>query len=121
MSDHYSRFGNDEHHRRNEQHQGYDRNSGYNRHDGYDRGHGYGHNSHYLMYLDLAKRIFQNKSWLVLALILLFIVLAVGIWLLSLLIPFLGQLLSVAEKNGIKGAVEVISPYLLKLWDGAGK
>jgi hypothetical protein len=121
MSDHYNRFGNDEHQGRNQQYQGYDRNRGYDHHDGYDRGHGYGHDSHYLMYLDWAKRIFQNKTWLMLALILLFFAVAVGIWLLSLLMPFLGQLLSVAEKNGIKGAVEAISPYLLKLWEGAGK
>lgn len=121
MSDHINRFGNSEHHGRNQQYQGYDRNSGYDRHDGYDRGHGYGHDSHYLMYLDWAKRIFQNKTWLMIALILLFFAVAVGIWLLSLLIPFLGQLLSIAEKNGIKGAVESISPYLLKLWEGAGK
>jgi metal-dependent amidase/aminoacylase/carboxypeptidase family protein len=84
MSDHYSRFGNDEHQGRNQQYQSYDRNRGYDRHDdGYDRGHGYGHDSHYLMYLDWAKRIFQNKTWLMLALILLFFAVAVGIWLLS--------------------------------------
>jgi hypothetical protein len=35
--------------------------------------------------------------------------------------PFLGQLSAIAEKNGLKGAVEAISPYLWKLWEGAGK
>jgi hypothetical protein len=109
MSDHYDRFGNDEHRRQSQQYHGYDR-------------HGdYGHHGHYLMYLDWAKRIFQNKTWLMLALIIFLIAAAVGIWLLSLLIPLLGQLLAIAEKNGIKGAVEAISPYLLKLWEGAGK
>lgn len=109
MSDHYDRYGYDEHREQNQQYQGY---SGYR---------GYGHHSHYLMYLDLAKRIFQNKTWLMLALIFLFVVIAVGIWLISLLIPLLGQLLAITEKNGIKGAVNAISPYLLKLWEGAGK
>ena len=109
MSDHYDRYGNDEHRERNQQYQGY---SGYS---------GYGHHSHYLMYLDWAKRIFQNKTWLMLALIFLFVVFALGIWLISLLIPLLWQLLAIAEKNGIKGAVNAISPYLLKLWEGAGK
>ena len=109
MSDHYDRYGNDEHRERNQQYQGY---RGYS---------GYGHHSHYLMYLDWAKRIFQNKTWLMLALIFLFVVFALGIWLISLLIPLLWQLLAIAEKNGIKGAVNAISPYLLKLWEGAGK
>ncbi len=74
-----------------------------------------------LVYFELAKRIFKNKTFLLLALALLLIVLAVGIWLISLLIPFLGQLLTNIEKNGIKGIIEAISPYLLKLWEGAGK
>lgn len=74
-----------------------------------------------LAYFELAKRIFKNKTFLVLALALLLIVLAIGIWLISLLIPFLGQLLTAIEKNGLKGIIEAISPYLLKLWEGAGK
>jgi hypothetical protein len=108
MSDHYDRYGHDEYSERNQEYHGYDRYSGY------------GHHGHYLMYLDWAKRIFQNKTWLMLAVIILCGAVAVGIWLLSLLIPFLGQLLAIAEKNGIKGAVNAISPYLLKLWEGAG-
>lgn len=80
--------------------------------------HGHGHN---LMYLELAKKIFQNKTLLMLLLAFLIISFVVVIWLISLVIPLLGQLLSTVEKNGIKGAVEVISPYLLKLWEGAGK
>lgn len=32
-----------------------------------------------------------------------------------------GQLSAIAEKNGLKGAVEATSPYLWKLWGGAGK
>jgi uncharacterized protein YacL len=55
------------------------------------------------------------------ALALLLMVLAVGIWLIAMLIPFLGQLLTVIENNGLKGIIEAISTYLLKLWEGAGK
>jgi hypothetical protein len=80
--------------------------------------HGHGH---HLMYLELAKKIFQSKTLLVLLLAFLIISFVVAIWLISLVIPLLGQLLSIVEKNGIKGAVEAISPYLLKLWEGAGK
>jgi hypothetical protein len=80
--------------------------------------HGHGH---HLLYIEFAKKIFQNKTLLMLALTCLLIALAVGIWVISLLIPLLGQLLSIIEKQGIKGAIETISPYLLKLWEGAGK
>jgi hypothetical protein len=76
---------------------------------------------HHLMYFEAAKKIFQNKTFLMIALACLLISLAVGIWLISLLMPLLGQLLSIVEKNGIKGIFEAISPYLLKLWEGAGK
>lgn len=82
--------------------------------------HHYGH-GHHLMYFEIVKKIFHNKTFLLVAVMLLLVLLAVGIWLISLLIPFLGQLLTIVEKNGIKGAVETISPYLLKLWEGAGK
>jgi len=75
----------------------------------------------HLRYFASAIKIFKNKTFLLLALVLLLIVLAVGIWLISLLIPFLGQLLTNIEKNGIKGILEAISPYLLKLWEGASK
>jgi hypothetical protein len=76
---------------------------------------------HHFMYFELAKKTFQNKTFLMIALACLVISLAVGIWLISLIMPLLGQLLSIVEKNGIKGIFEAISPYLLKLWEGAGK
>lgn len=104
MSDHFSRYGSDRHHE-------YDHHN-----DGY-RHHGHGH---YLMYFEYAKKIFQNKTLLMLALAFLLILLVAGIWLMSLLLPLLGELLSIVEKNGIKGVIEAISPYLLKLWEGAG-
>lgn len=85
-----------------------------------DMSHHHRHGSH-LVYFELAKKIFKNKTFLLLALALLLIVLAIAIWLISLLIPLLGQLLTIIEKNGIKGFVETISPYLLKLWEGTGK
>jgi hypothetical protein len=82
--------------------------------------HHHRHGSH-LVYFELAKRIFKNKIFLFMALALLLMVLAVGIWLIAMLIPFLGQLLTVIENNGLKGIIEAISTYLLKLWEGAGK
>jgi len=105
MSDHFDKYKSDEH-------RGYNQNY-----------HGYGHHGHghYLMYFDFIKKIFQNKALLMLALAFLLILLVTGIWLISLLLPLLGQLLTIVEKNGIKGAIETISPYLLKLWEGAGK
>ena len=75
----------------------------------------------HLRHLASAIKIFKNKTFLLLALALLLIVLAVGIWLIALLMPFLGQLLTVIKKNGLKGIIEAVSPYLLKLWEGAGK
>lgn len=85
--------------------------------------HSYGHHGHdrYLMYLEYAKRIFKNKTFLMIALAIFLIILIVGIWLISLVLPLLGQLLSLVEKNGIRSAFEAISPYLLKLWEGSGK
>jgi hypothetical protein len=110
MSDHFDRFGSDSRYQHRDHDHGYD-------HD-IDSHHGHGH---YLMYFELARRIFKNKTLLTLALIVLFISLMTVIWLVSLLVPLLGQLLSIAEKHGIKGAIEAISPYLLKLWEGAVK
>jgi len=103
MPDHYNRYGRDDHH---------DRSNHGDRHRG---------NDDYSTYIEYAKKIFKNKTFLIIALLLLLFIVVIGIWLISLLIPLLGQLLSQVEKNGIKGGVEAISPYLLKLWEGAGK
>jgi hypothetical protein len=105
MSDHFNRYGSDGHHE-------------HNHHNNVYSHHGHGH---YLMYYEYAKRILKNKTLLMVVLAFLLIILITGIWLISLLIPFLGQLLATVEKNGIKGAIETISPYLLKLWEGSGK
>jgi hypothetical protein len=105
MSDHFDRYGRD----RQQEHD--------------HPNHGYGHQGrdHYLMYVEYAKKIFQNKTLFMLALAFLLILVVTGIWLISLVLPLLGQLLSTVEKNGIKGGLEAISPYLLKIWEGAGK
>jgi hypothetical protein len=89
--------------------------------DHHDRGYGRHGHGHHLMYLDLAKSIFENKTLLFIAIVVLCIIVVIGIWLISLLVPLLGQVLSLVEKQGLKGAFEVISPYLMKLWEGAGK
>lgn len=112
MADHFDRFGIDDHHRHN-----------HHDHDYYDHYHGTGHHGHgrYLMYFELARRILKNKTFLMLAVVFFLFILLAVIWLASLIVPLLGQFLSIAEKHGIKGAIEAMSPYLLKLWEGAVK
>jgi hypothetical protein len=46
---------------------------------------------------------------------------AVGIWLIITLLPYLGQVISMAKKQGLKGILETITPFLQKIWEGTGK
>lgn len=105
MSGHFNKYGSDGHYE-------------HNRHNNVYSHHGHGD---YLLFFEYAKRILKKKTLLMVSLAFLVIVLITGIWLISLLIPFLGQLLATVEKNGIKGVVDTISPYLLKIWEGSGK
>lgn len=82
--------------------------------------HYHGHN-HYWLFFDIARRIFRNKTIMMTVLGLLLILFILGIWLISLVLPLLGQLFAVIEKEGLKGVLETVMPYLLKLWEGAGK
>jgi hypothetical protein len=83
-----------------------------------DKHHGHGGSA---MYLDYARKILRNKKLLffliIAALLALIIAILIGIWLLSLVGPALGLL----EKNGIKGIVDALMPFLQKLWEGSGK
>jgi hypothetical protein len=83
-----------------------------------DKHHGHGGSA---MYLNYARKILRNKkllAFLIIAAILaLIIAILIGIWLLSLVGPALGLL----EKNGIKGIVDALMPFLQKLWEGSGK
>jgi hypothetical protein len=76
---------------------------------------------HYNPLLDLVKKLLRNKAILAGIVLAILIIGAVGIWLIVTIIPYLGQVTSMADKQGIKGILETITPYLQKLWEGAGK
>ncbi len=82
--------------------------------------HYHGHH-HYWLFFDLAKKIFKNKAIMMVVLGILLLFFIMGVWLISLTLPLLGQLFAIIQKEGIKGILETIMPYLLKLWEGAGK
>lgn len=91
----------------------------------YHEGHGYGHHDrsrkHHNIPLYLAARLFRSKA-LITAAVLIFLTLgAIGIWLFVTLLPYVGQLLSILEKQGIKGILDAIAPFLKIIWEGSGK
>lgn len=93
-------------------------------HHGYDHHRaGYGDESHghYNPLLDLAKKLLRNKAILAGIVLAILIVGALGIWLIVALLPYLGQVISMVEKQGIKGIIETITPFLQKIWEGTGK
>ena len=71
--------------------------------------------------LNLAQKLLRNKAILAGIVLTILIIGAVGIWLIVTLLPYLGQVISMAEKQGIKGILETITPFLQKIWEGAGK
>ena len=101
--------------------------SKHNRHSdhyGHDRHHaGYGseRQGHYNPLLDLAQKLLQNKAILAGIVLTILMIGAVAIWLIVTLLPYLGQVISMTEKQGIKGILETITPFLQKIWEGAGK
>jgi hypothetical protein len=101
--------------------------SKHNRHsDRYERDHrhaGYGDekNVHYNPLLDLVKKLLRNKAILAGIVLTIMIIGAVGIWLIVTILLYLGQVISIADKQGIKGIMETITPFLQKIWEGAGK
>ncbi len=93
-------------------------------HYGHDHHHaGYGDESHghYNPLLNLARKLLRNKAILAGIVLTILIIGAVGIWLIVTLLPYLGQVISMAEKQGIKGILEAITPFLQKIWEGTGK
>ena len=97
-----------------------------NRHsDRYGRDHhaGYGYEGRgdYNPLLNLAQKLLRNKAILAGIVLTILIIGAAGIWLIVTLLPYLGQVISVAEKQGIKGILETIAPVLQKIWEGARK
>jgi hypothetical protein len=93
-------------------------------HYGDDRHHtGYGdeRHGHYNPLLELAQKLLRNKAILAGIVLTILMIGAFGIWLIVTLLPYLGQVISMVEKQGIKGILEAFSPLLQKIWEGAGK
>jgi hypothetical protein len=105
--------------------------SKHNRHRGHSdhdrRYEGYGHDDrqydghHYNPMLKLAQKLMQHKLLLVGIVVIFLCVCAVGLWLLIKLLPFLGQLLGLVEKQDIKGVLDTIAPFLQKILGAEGK
>jgi len=100
--------------------------SKHNRHsDKYGHDHhakyGYEGRGHYNPLLNLAQKLLRNKAILAGIVLTILIIGAVGIWLIVTLLPYLGQVITMAEKQGIKGIMETITPLLQKIWEGTGK
>jgi hypothetical protein len=76
---------------------------------------------HYNPLLNLARRLLRNKAILAGIVLTILIIGAVGIWLIVMILPYLGQVISMSDTQGIKGILEAITPFLQKIWEGAGK
>ncbi len=76
---------------------------------------------HYFFLLDLIKKVLRNRFILFLIIFLLAAFIAIAICFLAALIPLLNKLLSIVEKQGIKGIVEIIALFLQRIWEGSGK
>jgi hypothetical protein len=86
-------------------------------HDSYGDG-GYGH---YNPLLNLAQKVLRNKVLLAVFVFIILAIGAIGVWIIMKMLPYLGDVMSIAEKQGIKGIMEVITPFLQKITEGAGK
>jgi hypothetical protein len=101
----------------------HDRHSGHYGHDRHHGGYGDERYGHYNPLLNLAKKLLSNKAILAGIVLTILMIGAVGIWLIVTLLPYLGQVVSKAAdtQGGIKGILEAITPFLQKIWEGAGK
>jgi hypothetical protein len=107
----------EEKHKRRPDHYGYGNPQvGYSR-DSYD----HDDHGHYNIWLNMAKKILRNKVLLIGVGLLVVIICAFAIWLISAILPYLGQIPAMFEKQGIKGVVDMIMPFLQKIWEGTGK
>lgn len=76
---------------------------------------------HYNPLLEVAQRLLRNKVIVAGIVLTILMICAVGIWLIVTLLPYVGQVISMVEKQGLKGILEAITPLLQKIWEGAGK
>ena len=94
----------------------------YKHHDSYSRdAYHHGSHGHSDMLLNMARKLLHNKTVLIGIGLLIVIICAVCIWLISIILPYMGQILSMLEKQGIKGVMEMIMPLLHQIWEGSGK
>jgi hypothetical protein len=99
----------------------HNRHSDHYGHDRHTAGYGHERQGHYNPLLNLAQKLLRNKAILVGIVLTILMIGAVGIWLMVTLLPYLGQVIAMAEKQGIKGILETIAPLLQKIWEGTGK
>jgi len=99
----------------------HDRHSDHYGQDRHPAGYGDERYGHYNPLLNLAQKLLRNKAILAGIMFVILIISAVGIWLVVTFLPYLGQIISIAEKQGIKGILEAITPFLQKIWEGTGK
>jgi hypothetical protein len=78
----------------------------------------YGHHN---PLLNLAQKLLRNKAILAGIVFTILIIGAFVIWLIVTILPSLGQIISIANTQGIKGIQDAITPFLQKIWEGAGK
>lgn len=76
---------------------------------------------HYRPLWDLAQRLLRNKVVLAGIAIAVLIVVALGIWLIAALLPYLVQAITLLEERGIKGILDMVEPLLLRIWEGTAK
>jgi len=76
---------------------------------------------HYNPLLDLVKKLLRNKAILAGIVLTILIIGAVGIWLIAAILPYLGQVISMADAQGMKGILEGITSFLQKILEGSGK
>lgn len=75
--------------------------------------------------LELAQKLLRNKALLAGIALTLLVIGALGIWLLVTLllyfVPAFSTVGTVLEQQGIKGILAMITPFLQRIWEGAGK
>ena len=95
--------------------------SGHFGHNHHPTGYGHENDDHYNLLMDLVQKLLRNKAILAGIVIAMLVVVALGIWLIVTILPYLGQVISMLEKQGLKGLIETVAPYAQKIWEGAGK
>jgi cobalamin biosynthesis protein CobD/CbiB len=79
------------------------------------------HDSHPLgMVRTLMRRIFHNKTSVVIVSGILVVLVVVVVALIVMVLPLAYQFISSIEQTGIKGILDTMLPFIKKLWEGTG-